>query len=742
MSACRASLAALLLLCGCAARLPAPAEREPLDPRAAQREAVPDDLERAASRALALSFSGHADEAALVVGRMRDTEAERRAAGRPASGLPDWAEAAVAAAGSERARAAYAEHALEREDLDPVLRARFERMREQQPLAVARRALADEKRFRAASAFNRVTAPLTRFVLSGGLDPFESGRSALRSLLLVHHFPAASARERRALAAYDEYLARDPDGPEAAEVRAEIDRLRTRLARARAAAARDSARSALERGRAESALAFAARAERALPGDPETEALRASAEALRTEREQALRRALGAEGAEDAVDELRSGLAVSVLAEPTAGLPEGAAAARAAGAIRPAEQRFIDALALRGPGQDEVFLELLRETAELPGPNPMARHAARVLVDPEQNPYRAYRAALSAQRKQLTAWVLFGRLARGPAERDLPRPLEYLLDATSIPVILLALPLRLLGLPSARRAASPPILQAGERYLARFPEGVHAASLHRQLETRSASAGLYTRALEHNAARGGSPRRAQRYREALAAALLEAAPRERRPDMRVAVYAELLSKYGDTHSAPRARRELSELLERSSPQQIRLSREFLLEHPALTAADALGLRPELLDGEGDNGEIAEDGVTLAGQRWVRVALEDREPALQRVPAANLARLAALLDEASYRALASDPRAKPASDPQRDAFLERARLGLLDEPERRASARSEAEYLGEREMYGLVRTRDSILPFELVVTGDIESLGLGAAPQLRLPDPGADAFLYE
>jgi hypothetical protein len=271
---------------------------------------------------------------------------------------------------------------------------------------------------------------------------------------------------------------------------------------------------------------------------------------------------------------------------------------------------------------------------------------------------------------------------------------------------------------------------------------VHASELHRQLEKRAADAGRYTSALEHNSARGGSPKAARRYREALAAALLEAAPKERRPDMRVAVYAELLSKYGDTRSAPRARRELSELLESSSPQRIRLSRGYLLEHPALLAPDALGLRPELLDGDDDNGEIAEDGVTLAGQRWVRVALEHREPALQRVPAENLARLAALLDETSYRALASDAREKIASDPQRDAFLERARLGLLDEPERRPAARSEAQYLSGREKYGLVRTRESILPFELVVTGDIESLGLSAAPQLRLPDPGADAFLYE
>jgi hypothetical protein len=741
MSAFRSSAAVALLLCACAARSPVPAELAPLDPGSGGRSALPDELERAASRALALSFSGHAGEGELLLERMREAEAERLAAGNAPSGLVDWTSDALIAAGGERAYLDHAARQLEREDLDPVLRARFERLLERQPLAIAERSLGDERRFRRASLINRVTLPLTRLALGGGLNPIESGQAALRSLLLVHHFPAASARERRALRAWSEALVRDPDGPRSAEARAEIERLQARLARARADTALTAARAEIARGQAERALIHAARAEQAQPGDPAAAQARESAEELRAARESALRSAFSARPEADA-DPRGAELASAVLASPAADLPQRAAEAQAGGALGAAERRFIDALALRGPGQDDAFIEALEEVVALPGPNPMARHAARALSDPDQNPHRYYRAALRGQRAHLASWLLLGRLARGPAERGLWRPLEYLIDATALPVVLLSLPLRALQLPAARRAGSPPILQAGERYLARFPAGVHAASLHRQLERRSADAGLYTRALEHNEARGGRPPDAVRYREQLAAALLEAAGRERRPDMRAAIYAELLSRYGDTRSAPRARRELALLLATRSPQQIRLSRAFLVEHPALCAADALALRPELLDGDTDNGELAEDGVTLVGQRWVRIALEDREPALQRVPAEHLARLAALLDETAYRELAGDRREKAGSDPQRDAFLERARLGLLDEPERRAAARSEAEYLSAREKHGLVRTAGSILPFELVVTGDLESLGLGAAPRLRLPESGADAFLYE
>jgi hypothetical protein len=737
MSAYRASAAFLLCaLLGCASSRPPDAGFVALEPGTPQRAALPDELERAASRALALALADESDAAMQVVSRLREAEQRHSASGSAASGLAQWTEHAVMASQGLDDYLPFAAGELERGELDPVLQARIERLTEEQPLAVANRALAAERRFRVASAVNRITSPLTRLALGGGIEAIETGRAALRSLLLVHHFPKASARERRASRAYGEFLARHPDDPRAPEARAEAERLDSKLAAVRVQTALKSSRRALARGQPDAARAYLERAERS--GGPATEldALRREIEALRAARERALASALSAspEPGTAADAEWAAAILLSAPAEPPQA-PEGSSAT-------PAERRFVEALALRAPGRDDEFFAALRELTSLPGPNPMARHAQRLLDDPQQNPYRFYLETRREQRARLARWVVLGPLARGPARRDLPRPLEYLLAATALPVTLISLPVRLLQVPSATRAANPVVLRAGERYLARFPDGAHAASMHGRLEGRSAAAGLYTRALEHNRARSGSARAALRYRELLAAGLLEAAPRERRRDMRVALYAELLSQYGDTSSAERARRELRELIGQSSPQQIRLSREFLLENRALLAPDALGVRPELLDGEDGNGELAEAGITLLGQRWVQIALEDRDPLRERVPAGNLARLAALLDETAYRSLAADPREKAAADPQRDAFLERARLGLLDEPERRVSARSEAEYLSEREKYGWVRARGSILPFELVVSGDLESLGLGAAPRLRLPESQPDAFLYE
>jgi len=736
MSASRASFVLLLALLGCAGSSPPSAKLVALEPGRESRAALPDDLERTASRALALAFAGESDAAMQGVELLREAEAARSSAGSPPSGLAEWTEHTVRAVQGLEEYLPFAAGELGRRELDPVLRTRIERLLGEQPLAVASRALADERRARVAGTLNRITAPLTRLALGGGIEAIETGRSALSSLLRVHHFPEASARQRRARRAYAEFLARHPDDPRAAQVRTEVAMLDARLAAARTRTALDAAQQALARGQPGAAGAFVERAERSGAQPEEVAVLRRELDTLRDSRNRALASSLSASPADTSAADADWGILVLGSAQGEAPPPPDGTTAT------PAERRFVEALGLRAPGRDDEFFAALRELAELPGPNPMARHAHQLLRDPEQNPHRAFLAARREKRVRLARWVLLGPLAGGPIRRDLPRPLEYLLAATTLPVTLISLPVRLMQLPAASRAANPPVLRAGERYLARFPDGAYSASLRRELETRSASVGLYSRALEHNRARAGSPRAARRYREGLASSLLEAARRERRRDMRVALYAELLSHYGDAPDAERARGELRELLAQSSPQRIRLSREFLLENRALLARDALGVRPELLDGADENGEMAEAGITLLGQRWVEIALEDHEPLRERVPAPNLARLAALLDEGAYRSLASDPREKADPDPQRDVFLERARLGLLDDPDARIGARSEAAYLGTREKYGWVRARRSILPFELVVTGDLESLGLGAAPRLRTPESEPDSFLYE
>jgi hypothetical protein len=178
-----------------------------------------------------------------------------------------------------------------------------------------------------------------------------------------------------------------------------------------------------------------------------------------------------------------------------------------------------------------------------------------------------------------------------------------------------------------------------------------------------------------------------------------------------------------------------------TPQDIRVSREFLEENPAVWGPGALSLRPELMDGSRRNGELADSGVTLIGRTVVRLELDDEEPVTVELPPHQFARFVAALEEASNRQLATDERDRAAHDPQRDVFFERAKLGLLDEADLRPTAASHAVFLGSHEKYGLARRRDSLLPVDVVLQGGLEDFGFAAVPQIRIPRESPDAFLY-
>ena len=89
----------------------------------------------------------------------------------------------------------------------------------------------------------------------------------------------------------------------------------------------------------------------------------------------------------------------------------------------------------------------------------------------------------------------------------------------------------------------------------------------------------------------------------------------------------------------------------------------------------------------------------------------------------------------------DPDERLGADANRDVFFERARVGLVEEIDTRSLASSDYQYRGMRERYGMVRARESILPFDLVISGSLTDLSLGAFPRIRNPKTTPDAFLF-
>ena len=216
----------------------------------------------------------------------------------------------------------------------------------------------------------------------------------------------------------------------------------------------------------------------------------------------------------------------------------------------------------------------------------------------------------------------------------------------------------------------------------------------------------------------------------------------------------LLRRVAGSFHDTEAGREAAELarkeLMQATTQRIRISRGFLLENPEVAGPEGLALRPELLDGDNGNGELHPEGVVLAGGRvlefhYVGPSGRLRKPSTvrrQRVSPERLARLVALLDETAHKNYVEDPGDVLGPDADRDLFFDRARLGLVDTPDRRPGARSTYSFVGLRERYGLVRGREPILPFDIVFTGSLPDLSFGVYPRMRAPRATPDAMLFQ
>ncbi|MEE9281550.1 MAG: hypothetical protein V3V67_15365 [Myxococcota bacterium] len=715
-------------------------ELDPLVHERAARPALADDAERDAAELAARALADDLAGAASVLDRLR--------AG-PHTGLADNGEDLLNAASGAAGYAEHAERMLDDEDLDPALRLRLETYLEQQPLRSAARSLADDRRYKAGAVFNRVVEPLSRISAGAALNPIGTVLATVASIRVLTSFAEITPRERKALRDWEEFLLRNPDAPEAVDLARRIEHYKSKRVRYLHDKALEAARRAYEARSPQAATAHLDRADRLVPDSAEAARLRRDTNALREARR--LARLGSYETVSLIPEELDAEarraletLAVALMSKPASRIAGLVAAWRLERRVGPlsAELDFAAALAPREAGDEDAFTEQLAAIARAPAGS-MARHARAFLASPAQNPHAFYLGAVRADRRERTRWLLFGRRSRGPTERGLRAPVEAVLNLPSRLIALAVSPIRWLRYPGARRSFGDGVLLSGESYLERFPRGVHAAEVHHRLEKLYAQRARWIRALEHHeAGERVDARRVARYRQRIAAHTLLAAEHQPRIDVQVALLRAIISDYADTDAADAARVALREVMTRASAQRIRVSRNYLLEFPELWGPRALGLRPELLDEERGNGEIGEDGIFLLGRNYVEISLEGRDPLVRAIPEKRFARFVALLEESSYRQLTTDDRERAQLDPQRDLFFERARLGLLDTPDLRPTARSQAEFLSTQEKHGGVMSRESILPVELVVRGDLDRLGLAAFPRIRLPREDANAFLYE
>lgn len=650
-----------------------------------------------------------------------------------------------------------------RRDLDPRLRSRLDRVIADDPLRLARRRLFDGWHRLWARTFNAVSEPLGSAAITGFvLAPFQLANSALHYFAEFSNAEPLSVTGRQALALRKQFLAEHPETPLTDTLEQKVAASQIRLEKTLALRRVRAAETALDRDRAPLALRHAEAALDVLADHPaENAGLRRRAvrrlhqAQRRIETLEHLRaRSLESTPTPPALLDLELRIAARLLAEPARSdrleplLDEYVA--RGGSVDR---RRYVRAIAQNEQGFRRDARRSLARTATLPDIRfSMARHARTLLEDDWQNPHRAFERLKRKGWRQELAWRLAGEWINRPRYPNLPTPFAYLIDTPTIAITIALAPIRALispltgGIPDFDRAAA----LAGYRYLLREPGGEAQRSVLDWLYDYETGKQRWGRALRlADLIPDFDPEARATLVEKTAATRLAHLARLQRRDARSSLLTGVAQEFPDSERGHEAGLRARQEREDASPQSIRISRSFLEENPDVAYDRGIGLNPRLLNEDLGDGELHPEGVVLRGGRVLEIRLiaegqEDEDPPESRIRPISrerLARIAAGLEEAVQRNGLIDPDSRFEADANRDVYLERARLGLTDAADGRPSAESTFVYQSLRERYGMVRGRDSVLPFDLVFRGSLGDLSLGAFPRWRPPRETPDAFLY-
>ncbi len=705
---------------------------------------VPDELDHAAADLAVATLAADPDAVVRSLGALEVAERRLRSEDDPSRLVPAAHEAASAVLHPGREGRDAARGILTRDDVDAASRERLERWLEDDPLVQADERIDDARFLSFGRFFNTFSEPIGRSVLNTTLLPYTLGRAvAVYSLDLVEEEPLPLQR-RQALSHWKEFRAQHPDSLEVAALSEDIADYEAKHHETLHDRALARAEAAMENDLPDYAYLYARRALRHEDTEEANEVLEEALERIETRH---LVLARGQRFDADApvpADAGERALVVDTLAgEPVA--DEAAIDTPLDPAIR--FRRAIDA---GRAGDDAAMWEALEELRE-DDATAMARHADALLRDPIQHPYGAYQRARSAERRRTAAWLMLGPLYHRP-DADAVGVTRYLLDLPLRVQGAALLPIRLL-FEWPWRPPTPGDAETAvhaRRYLAAHPNGAHAEDVRNWLLDFERDRENQVGALRVAEAGGAMPdAELDALREEAAAQALRVASAEERSDLRAGLLTNVARTFPETRAGRKAGGLAREQAIERTAHEIRLSRGFLLENPSVAGPGGLDLSPLLLDEDPRNGELHPDGVALVGGLEIVVlALArtgDEEDPPERVRArlseTQLSRLVAQLEETSFRNALLDEDDVLVPDAQRDALFERARLGLAEDIDDRATSEARFAYRGMRERYGMVRSREALLPVELVLQGSLRDLSIGAFPRMRPPRETPDAVLY-
>jgi len=471
-----------------------------------------------------------------------------------------------------------------------------------------------------------------------------------------------SIEQRRALARELDHLKRYPDDPRNAEIRKRAEALDKQKISALVRKQLDRAKEASKKGDFEKALFFAELASFLEPESPDTQkAVRQATQLVQdqTQRRQkslvAVQEHRPAEQDEDAKRLLQAlslrdahqteRLAVDI-EKKYHGKPLGDAALDA------------EAVALEMKGWHEESKKAVQQVARSAAAPEAKQRAKALLESPEYNLLASFQDAQTDRKVESVKYVLLGEdllkknilyaagtmAAAGPAGAATLGTVNAILVGNNLVQVLTNNPI-----------SAQPIIDAGVAYVRTHPNSDNASEVYKVLADAYEERGAYDKAISYHELAGTPKTKIAQIKEKAANALLAAAGKTRDREARQYYLTSVIDEFPESPAAGDATKKLAELV-KDENQGLRMSKQFLKEHPEIYGSGGLNLKASLFDGNVQNMELADRGVNLVSDH--ELVLYYQTPwgvrsQSQRLPTQATERFFAALRESNHQVAMAD-----------------------------------------------------------------------------------------
>lgn len=457
--------------------------------------------------------------------------------------------------------------------------------------------------------FNRVSTSLSQLVM---LQPQAAASLLWDGMYSFRQGKAATVKERKMVFLCEQFLKKYPTAPERAEVTTLREQLKQKMTADRAKALLAAGRAAIAKGEFQSAEWHLEKAALLAPSEADTATLLAEARVLKIRSEEVRGLTLGVSDAERRMaPEQVAAVGKIARALITSDIETLDELRRNVAYVGDSVEFAYAAISEKGGDHGAAITRLQGIAASAPT-SPGGRAAIKLLDNPNFNLNEGYQVALSDMASDKSRFIWTGKRSRDEGVYAAgSAAIQSASNPAGVPI--------LFGMDAAVRAISEKfktqvsvdgVIDAGARYLRRYPKTPRSQEIARQLAELSKKSGDYDRSMEYmEEGGGGTPADVAKLKENQAIALYDQVKSSGDILEKRRLLNKLMTDFPDSKIAKKnGVKEQAKLPPALADDTIVLPGSALGRDMRL--AQFLGVAPYLLDGNKGNGEIDTEGVAI------------------------------------------------------------------------------------------------------------------------------------